>query len=156
MSSRSLRDCSAWISFSIACVTSLSAGAPFAVENFSPLYSGGLCDAVKLIAPSSPRRIVSNAMHRRRNVAIADVRPEVVEGEHLRGLGGELLRQKARVVADENPAGLDALAVDEIDDALNGDADVLEREVLADHAPPPRGSELDLLDPRVGIRGCHD
>src|ERR1700689_4914766 len=39
------------ISRSIACVTSGSAGAPSGVENLMPLYSGGLCDAVKLMAP---------------------------------------------------------------------------------------------------------
>ena len=36
---------------SICFVTSGSAGAPSGVENLIPLYSGGLCDAVKLIAP---------------------------------------------------------------------------------------------------------
>src|ERR1035438_2267325 len=41
------------ISRSIACVTSGSAGAPSGVENLMPLYSGGLCEAVKLIAPSA-------------------------------------------------------------------------------------------------------
>jgi len=39
---------------SMALVASGSAGAPSAVENLMPLYSGGLCDAVKLIAPSAP------------------------------------------------------------------------------------------------------
>src|SRR4029077_19282629 len=34
-------------------VTSGSAGAPSGVENLIPLYSDGLCDAVKLIAPSA-------------------------------------------------------------------------------------------------------
>src|SRR6185312_7039143 len=38
---------------SIFFVTSGSAGAPSGVENFIPLYSGGLCEAVKLIAPSA-------------------------------------------------------------------------------------------------------
>src|SRR5258708_638831 len=41
------------ISRSMACVTSGSAGAPSGVENLMPLYSGGLCDAVKLMAPSA-------------------------------------------------------------------------------------------------------
>src|SRR5260370_5518605 len=41
------------ISDSIACVTSGSAGAPSGVENLMPLYSGGLCEAVKLMAPSA-------------------------------------------------------------------------------------------------------
>src|SRR6202047_3954922 len=41
------------ISRSIACVTSGSAGAPSGVENLMPLYSGGLCEAVKLMAPSA-------------------------------------------------------------------------------------------------------
>ena len=36
---------------SICFVTSGSAGAPSWVENLMPLYSGGLCEAVKLIAP---------------------------------------------------------------------------------------------------------
>jgi len=40
-------------SASIALVTSGSAGAPSGVENLMPLYSGGLCEAVKLIAPSA-------------------------------------------------------------------------------------------------------
>src|SRR5258708_36789303 len=40
------------ISDSIACVTSGSAGAPSGVENLMPLYSGGLCEPVKLMAPS--------------------------------------------------------------------------------------------------------
>src|ERR1017187_7689642 len=39
------------IAASICFVTSGSAGAPSCVENLIPLYSGGLCDAVKLIAP---------------------------------------------------------------------------------------------------------
>src|SRR6185437_6836144 len=38
---------------SIFFVTSGSAGAPSGVENLIPLYSGGLCEAVKLIAPSA-------------------------------------------------------------------------------------------------------
>src|SRR5258708_17851221 len=38
------------ISASTACVTSGSAGAPSGVENLMPLYSGGLCEAVKLMA----------------------------------------------------------------------------------------------------------
>src|SRR5205823_11558066 len=47
-------DCSpAAISFSICCVTSGRAGAPSGVENLIPLYSGGLCEAVKLMAPSA-------------------------------------------------------------------------------------------------------
>src|SRR5208283_2591749 len=41
------------ISHSMACVTSGSAGAPSGVENLMPLYSGGLCEAVKLMAPSA-------------------------------------------------------------------------------------------------------
>src|SRR5260370_16263475 len=41
------------ISDSSACVTSGSAGAPSGVENLMPLYSGGLCEAVKLMAPSA-------------------------------------------------------------------------------------------------------
>src|SRR5271169_1143307 len=41
------------ISRSMACVTSGSAGAPSGVENLMPLYSGGLCEAVKLMAPSA-------------------------------------------------------------------------------------------------------
>src|SRR4030081_3822511 len=41
------------ISRSIACVTSGSAGPPSGVENLMPLYSGGLCEAVKLMAPSA-------------------------------------------------------------------------------------------------------
>src|ERR1700683_2825473 len=41
------------ISDSIALVTSGSAGAPSGVENLMPLYSGGLCEAVKLMAPSA-------------------------------------------------------------------------------------------------------
>jgi isocitrate/isopropylmalate dehydrogenase len=36
---------------SICLVTSGRAGAPSCVENLMPLYSGGLCEAVKLIAP---------------------------------------------------------------------------------------------------------
>ncbi len=39
------------IAASICLVTSGSAGAPSCVENLMPLYSGGLCEAVKLIAP---------------------------------------------------------------------------------------------------------
>src|SRR5947199_6686282 len=60
---RWLRSSGVWISRSIAFVTSGSAGAPFEVENFRPLYSGGLCDAVKLIAPIALRRTVSNETH---------------------------------------------------------------------------------------------
>ena len=41
------------ISCSICFVTSGSAGAPSGVENLMPLHSGGLCDAVKLMAPSA-------------------------------------------------------------------------------------------------------
>src|ERR1035441_8453572 len=42
---------SASIAASICLVTSGSAGAPSCVENLMPLYSGGLCEAVKLMAP---------------------------------------------------------------------------------------------------------
>src|SRR5262249_16234063 len=62
-SSRSLVDCSAWISSSMARVISGSAGAPFEVENLRPLYSGGLCEAVKLMAPIALRRTVSYETH---------------------------------------------------------------------------------------------
>src|SRR3974390_2234669 len=41
------------IAASICFVTSGNAGAPSCVENLMPLYSGGLCDAVKLIAPEA-------------------------------------------------------------------------------------------------------
>src|ERR1041385_9149961 len=41
------------ISASMALVASGSAGAPSGVENLIPLYSGGLCDAVKLMTPSA-------------------------------------------------------------------------------------------------------
>src|SRR5260221_13436406 len=41
------------ISASIACVTSGSAGEPSGVENLMPLYSGGLCEGVKLMALSA-------------------------------------------------------------------------------------------------------
>src|SRR5436309_6875841 len=47
------------ISASIALVASGNAGAPSEVENLMPLYSGGLCDAVKLIAPSAFDRMTS-------------------------------------------------------------------------------------------------
>src|ERR1041385_3074694 len=60
---RSLVDCTAWISASMALVISGSAGAPFDVENFSPLYSGGLCEAVKLMAPIAFLRTVSYDTH---------------------------------------------------------------------------------------------
>src|SRR5438552_13125042 len=53
----------AWISRSMPFVTSGRAGAPLAVENFRPLYSGGLWEAVKLIAPIALRRTVSNDTH---------------------------------------------------------------------------------------------
>src|SRR5579862_7995992 len=43
----------AMISASIFLVTSGKAGHPSGVENLIPLYSGGLCDAVKLITPSA-------------------------------------------------------------------------------------------------------
>src|ERR1700686_5787406 len=43
----------ATISASIFFVTSGSAGQPSGVENLIPLYSGGLCEAVKLITPSA-------------------------------------------------------------------------------------------------------
>ena len=43
----------ATISASIFFVTSGRAGQPSAVENLIPLYSGGLCDAVKLMTPSA-------------------------------------------------------------------------------------------------------
>src|SRR5579864_2018100 len=42
----------ATISASIFLVASGKAGHPSGVENLIPLYSGGLCEAVKLIAPS--------------------------------------------------------------------------------------------------------
>ena len=41
------------ISASIFFVTSGNAGHPSGVENLIPLYSGGLCEAVKLITPSA-------------------------------------------------------------------------------------------------------
>src|SRR3954451_23693021 len=47
---------------SMALVISGNAGAPSGVENLIPLYSGGLCDAVKLIAPSAFRRTSSYEM----------------------------------------------------------------------------------------------
>src|SRR3954464_8948525 len=43
----------ATIAASMLFVTSGSAGQPSGVENLMPLYSGGLCDAVKLITPSA-------------------------------------------------------------------------------------------------------
>src|SRR5579863_2848975 len=43
----------ATISASIFLVTSGSAGQPSGVENLMPLYSGGLCEAVKLMTPSA-------------------------------------------------------------------------------------------------------
>src|ERR1700730_15276704 len=46
-------DSTALISASIFFVTSGKAGHPSGVENLMPLYSGGLCDAVKLITPSA-------------------------------------------------------------------------------------------------------
>ena len=49
------------ISASILRVTSGSAGAPFAIENLIPLYSAGLCEAVKLIPPLASRRRISKA-----------------------------------------------------------------------------------------------
>ncbi len=49
----------AMIAASILLVTSGSAGAPSGVENLMPLYSGGLCEAVKLMAPSELRRMTS-------------------------------------------------------------------------------------------------
>src|ERR1700738_1950064 len=41
------------ISGSMACGTSGSADSPSGVANLMPLYSGGLCEAVKLMAPSA-------------------------------------------------------------------------------------------------------
>ena len=61
---------SATIAASICLVTSGSAGAPSCVENLMPLYSGGLCEAVKLIAPE-----VFSVTHR------------IGDGRRRRGLG---------------------------------------------------------------------
>jgi hypothetical protein len=47
---------------SICFVTSGKAGAPSWVENLMPLYSGGLCEAVKLIAPEVLRVCTAYAM----------------------------------------------------------------------------------------------
>src|ERR1700730_5464430 len=46
-------DSTALISASIFLVTSGNAGHPSGVENLIPLYSGGLCEAVKLMTPSA-------------------------------------------------------------------------------------------------------
>src|SRR5438552_12319195 len=50
------------ISASIFFVTSGRAGQPSDVENLIALYSGGLCDAVKLIAPSALACITAYAI----------------------------------------------------------------------------------------------
>ena len=50
------------ICFSICLVISGRAGAPSGVENLMPLYSGGLWEAVKLMAPSAWLRITAQAM----------------------------------------------------------------------------------------------
>src|SRR5438270_9578518 len=47
------------INDSMVLVASGNAGAPSGVENLMPLYSGGLCDAVKLMAPSVFARMTS-------------------------------------------------------------------------------------------------
>src|SRR6185369_16382234 len=47
---------------SIFFVASGSAGAPSGVENLIPLYSGGLCEAVMLMAPSAFWRMTSQEM----------------------------------------------------------------------------------------------
>ena len=136
------------ISSSICFVISGSAGAPFDVENFRPLYSGGLCEAVKLIAPIALRRTVSNDDARRGHVARAEVGLDVVEGEDawplptrtFRRGSGCRTRRRRRV-----PFWSDFLQV--VGDALAGDADVVEGEILSDDAAPARGPEFDHVSP---------
>src|SRR5437773_12567784 len=50
------------ISASIVLVTSGRAGAPSGVENLIRLYSGGLWEAVKFIAPSARSRVTAYAI----------------------------------------------------------------------------------------------
>ena len=132
-----------WISRSIAFVISGSAGAPFEVENFRPLYSGGLCEAVKLIAPIALRRTVSNETH---GVGTSRVQRNAwmpLKARIFAASERELLGEEARVVRDDDAASLLPRFLEVVGDALAGDADVVEGEVLADDAAPAGGPELD-------------
>src|SRR5205823_6596673 len=86
---------------------------------------------------------------RRRHVAVAEEGVDVVEGEDLRGLEGELLGEETRVVRDHDARSPLARLPEVVCDALAGDADVLEREVFADDATPARRAELDHLGGRT-------
>src|SRR5205807_2299896 len=64
-------------------------------------------------------------------------------GEDLRPFRGELLGEKSRVVGNDDAVAFLRRFLEVVDDALGGDADVLEREVFADDPAPARSPELD-------------
>src|SRR5205823_9615777 len=87
-----------------------------------------------------PHSLTPNRFERcngRRDVARAEVGLDVIEGQDARRFRRELLGEEAGVVGDDDAASLLARFAEVICDALAGDADVVESEILTDDAAPP-------------------
>ena len=72
---------------------------------------------------------------------------DVVEGQDAGRLRRELFGEEASVVRDDDAASLLVRLLQVICDALAGDADVVEGEILTDDAAPSRGPEFDHVSP---------
>jgi hypothetical protein len=89
------------ISVSIRLVASGSAGAPSGVENLMPLYSGGLWEAVKLMAPSAFLANHGVGDGRGGGRFGDQQRRDAVGGENFFRHGAESFAQEARVAAHD-------------------------------------------------------
>ena len=133
------------ISASIFFVTSGSAGQPSGVENLMPLYSGGLCDAVKLMTPSALCVHHSISKRRSRRGFGDDQRRDAVRRQDFRRHRAKCFAQESRIAPDNDARTLRLLRSYVAGNSAHRALHVGEGEFLRHHGAPSGCAKFDLV-----------
>ncbi len=134
----------ATISSSIFFVASGSAGAPSGVENLMPLYSGGLCEAVKLIAPSALACVTAYEMAGV-GAASAITSGVIPWADRISAaIAHRVSPMKPRVSSHDDLGALRLLRNHVARNPIHCPPHVGKRELIRHHRAPTRSPELDL------------
>ena len=117
--------------------TAGSAGAPSGVENFIPLYSGGLCEAVKLMAPSAFSCITAYEIAGV-GAASAITRGDFVAAQDFRGDGAKSFAEKTGIAANDDTSPFWLLRFHVARNSIHRTAHIFESKFLGHHRAPSR------------------
>ena len=109
-----------------------------------PLYSGGLCEAVKLMAPSA---LLANhgVGNRRGGRGLGNhQRRDAVSRQNVGRHGAERLAEKTRIAAHDDPRARGLLRNHVTRNAITARRHIGEGKFLGHHRAPSGSAELDL------------